>query len=383
MASAGSALSGAASGAATGTMVMPGWGTAIGAGVGLLSSLLGGDGGASQQQGLARDQLQNALNQQEYQKALNAIALNRGAAGSTDAYGSTVRYDPATNSWVSSLGAMPQRIQDAENASTLQRNAVDVPQASANNIASSVLASENRRGISGAVNTLNNYTPTNEAALRGALQDASTRANQATQQPLIQDTLRQFARTGSAAGPVLARMGRENATALSQEMDNNVIQAAKGSADIDASRRSALASPIQTLSGAGTPNMSYAPMTGSNPNAQLASLIASRAQGAAAPASSGAIASAYGTGGATQGYNSAIAAAGNQPGTAMWGSVGRQAGSLFDSVTSPRGGGQSIADQVMSWFGSGSGGSGNNADESWNNRNIKGTLPADYDPTYS
>lgn len=37
---AGSALGGMASGAAMGTAIMPGWGTAIGAGVGLLSSFL-------------------------------------------------------------------------------------------------------------------------------------------------------------------------------------------------------------------------------------------------------------------------------------------------------------------------------------------------------
>lgn len=349
------ALSGMAAGATIGSVV-PGWGTAIGAVVGLLAGMMGGDGGAAQQQQLARDQLQQQDNQQEYQKNLNSIALQRSIAGSKDSYGSEVKYDPGSNTWTSALGEMPKRIQDAENSSTLLRNAVDIPQSTANNVAQSVLASENRRGLSGAINNYQSYVPTSEAGLRGALQDASTRANSSAQEPLIQDTLRQFARTGTSAAPVLARMGRENSLALSQEMDQNVINAAKGAADIDSSRRQSLAQPLAAMSSLGSPNMSYAPLTGSNPAAQIAALVNGRAQGSATPANQAAATAAYGASGMNAAYANAIAAAGNDPTVAKWGSMGRQVGDLVNGVTGKDSTGTSIWSSLF-------GGSGNNADQ--------------------
>ena len=290
----GGAASGALSGAAAGSAFGP-WGTGIGAGVGLLGSLFAGDGGAAQQQKIAANQLQQSQNSQQYGQALNAEALKRAIAGSTDAQGSTIRYDPTTNSWVSSLGKVPGDVQAGINSATQLHNAVDVPQSTQNNAASSIMASLARRGMSGALNNLNSYQPKTDAQVEGALQDSSTRANQISQAPIIADTLRQFARTGTAAGPVLAQLERANSDSLSKEMSDYVVKAMTSTGDINNANRQSLTTPITTLTAAGTPNQQNTSASYTQgPAAELAAQVNGRATGSATPASAGANSNAYG-----------------------------------------------------------------------------------------
>lgn len=61
------ALGGAASGAATGTMIMPGWGTAIGAGVGLLGGLFAEKADAEDRERAAKARAIMAQEQAEQQ----------------------------------------------------------------------------------------------------------------------------------------------------------------------------------------------------------------------------------------------------------------------------------------------------------------------------
>jgi hypothetical protein len=290
-------LSGAATGAELGTII-PGIGNVAGAVIGGLLGAgaggLSGDGGAGNQQQLAYDNLQQQRNTQQYAQQLNALALQRSAAGSTDAQGNQIRYDPATNQWVSTLGARPAAIQAAEDQSTLLRNTVDIPQASQNNAAQSIMASLARRGLSGAINNYNSYTPITGETERGALQDATTRANQTSQAPIIADTLRQFARSGTAAGPVLTALQRDNSTTLAREMDDNTVRAQTDAATVNNANRSALAGPISTLSAAGTPNITLPQLTGTNPAAAIAAQVNGRAVGAGTPATQGAYSAQFG-----------------------------------------------------------------------------------------
>lgn len=304
---------GALSGAATGSVAGP-YGAAAGAVIGGGLSLLGGDNGAAYQQQIEANNLQNSQNQQQYAHALNAEAMKRASAGSVDAQGNTIRYDPGSNSWVSTLGAEPTRQQGAVDSANYLHNQVAVPQAIQNNAASSIQASLARRGMSGALNDLNNAPKTNVASLEGALQGATTRANQVSEAPIIADTLRQFARTGTAAGPVLAQLERASGDTLSQEMSRNTIDAMKGASDIDASRKQALSIPIQTLQQAGTPfqqdtTASYTP----GPAAGIAAQVNGRATGSATPAQMGSAYSAYGTAANTQASAGASGVAMNSP----------------------------------------------------------------------
>jgi hypothetical protein len=306
--------SGALSGAAMGTSIMPGYGTAVGAVLGAVMGALSGDGGAAKQQQISQNELQNAINQEAYARGLNAEALRRAVAGSIDSQGSTIRYDPSTNSWVSNLGKAPSDQQAALNSAAIMHNSTDVSQSVQNNAASSITASLARRGLSGAENTLENYQPKSQAEVLGALQDSSTRANQISQAPIIADTLRQFARTGTAAGPVLAQLSRANSDSLSKEMSDNTVKAMTGTGDINTANRQALASPIATLTAAGTPNQEntnaqYTP----GPAAELAAQVNGRAVGASTPATAGSGSSAYGTIAANQAANLASSTAMNSP----------------------------------------------------------------------
>jgi hypothetical protein len=175
---------------------------------------------------------------------------------------------------------------------------VDIPQASQNNAAQSIMASLARRGLSGAINNYNSYTPITGETERGALQDATTRANQTSQAPIIADTLRQFARSGTAAGPVLTALQRDNSTTLAREMDDNTVRAQTDAATVNNANRSALAAPISTLSAAGTPNITLPQLTGTNPAAAIAAQVNGRAAGAATPGTQGAYSAQFG--GATQ-----------------------------------------------------------------------------------
>lgn len=324
--------SGALSGAAAGTAIAPGYGTAIGAVLGALSGAFSGDGGAAAQQALSANQQQLTQNQLQYSKGLNSEALRRAIAGSTDAEGSSIRYDPATNQWVSTLGKRPQAIQGGIDSATQLHNTVDVPQAEQNNAASSITASLARRGLSGAINNFDNYQPVSQARLYGALQDASTRANQISEHPIIADTLRQFARTGASAGPVLSQLERASGDTLSQEMSQNVIKAMTGASDVNTSNRQSLAQPIATLINAGTPSQqNTSPSFTAGPSDALAAQTTGRAVGSSAPATAASGASAYGTIASNQAANLAFNAAGNSPLPGQLASINQSAQTLGNS----------------------------------------------------
>lgn len=343
--------SGMASGAAMGSMIMPGWGTAAGAVVGgALAAFTPEDNSALYQRQLEANNLQNSQNQQQYAHMLNAEAMKRAAAGSVDAQGNSIRYDPGSNTWISALGAEPTRQQAGVDSANYLHNQVTVPQAIQNNAASSIQASLARRGMSGALNDLNNAPKTNVDSLEGALQGVSTRANQVSQQPIIADTLRQFARTGTAAGPVLAQLERANSDTLSQEMSRNKIDAMKGAADIDASRRQALSVPIQTLQQAGTPfqqdtSASYTP----GPAAGIAAQVNGRAIGSAAPATSGSAYSAYGTAANTQATQGATNVQGNDPNQGYLSAIEKNIGTIAKDPAM-KGTGGSMANSIGNWI---------------------------------
>lgn len=280
--------------------------------------------------GISRNSLQNAQNQEQYQHMLDTIAMQRGVAGSTDTRGDQLTYDPSTNSWSSTLSPGGQQIQSAADSAAFGRNTTDVRTAQDANQQAMLDAIQARGAAGTALNKLNAFKPMSEGGLEGALQETATTANRQAQAPVIADTLRQFARTGTAAGPVLTNMMRDNATTLRQTMLGDQIDAMKNVGSINAQNQGNLLSTYQGLNNAAKPALNYAPINPTGPNDALLQEMSSRASGAAQPASM----AGYSLGMSTNANNSAADAAARNPGQSNAGTsllgIGDQVKSLFD-----------------------------------------------------
>lgn len=290
---------------------------------------------------------QNAQNQQQYAQALNAIAMRRAAAGSTDSRGDTSTYDPTTNTWKTLLSPAGQAIQSANDTASIRRNTTDLNTAEdANNQA--MLGAIKARGAAGpALAAVQNFRPMSERDLEGALQETATTANRQTQQPIIADTLRQFARTGTAAGPVLTQMMRDNGSSLRTTMLQDQIAAMKNVGDINNTNRAGLVDTYSKLNQAGNPQLTFPNLSSNSPNDFIAAEANTRANGAAQPASTGA----YSTGANTAQSNAAGEFAALHPGVSNLGASIVGDGKGLEGLFSPTG-------AIAKYFNSGSGNAG-------------------------
>jgi hypothetical protein len=300
---------------------------------------------------ISANNLQNAQNQEQYQHALDAIAMKRSVAGSTDSRGDQLVYDPATNSWITTLSPSGQRVQSAADSATIGRNTVDTRTSQDANTGAMLDAIKARGAAGTALNKLEAFKPMSPGNLEGALQETATTANRQAQQPVIADTLRQFARTGTAAGPVLTNMMRDNATSLRQTMLNDKIGAMKNVGDINNQQRGGLASTYATLSGAAKPALNFAPINPSGPNEALLSEMAARAGTAPQSASTGA----YSLSSSTNANNIASDLAAKNPGQSNAGATLLSSVDSIKSLFNPNG-------DVINYIKSLGGGSGNEGD---------------------
>lgn len=260
--------------------------------------------------GISGNNLQNAQNQQQYQHMLDMIAMQRGVAGSTDSRGDQLTYDPATNSWKTLLSPSGQALQTASDSATLKHNLNDVQTASDANNGAMLDAIKARGAAGSALDKLQAFKPMSGQGLEGALQETATTANRQVQDPIIADTLRQFARSGTAAGPVLTNMMRDNATSLRQTMLGDQIDAMKNVDGINNSNRASLAGTYEGLNNASKPALNFASPVGQAPNDALLQEMTARANGSAQPAST----AAYSLGSATNANNLAAQDAAKNPG---------------------------------------------------------------------
>jgi len=243
----------------------------------------------------SQDAMQNAKNQQDYQQRLNALAMQRAIASTTDGRGSTQVYDPSTNSWTTTLSPDAQRIQSATDQASISRNTTDLARSQEANNDAMAQAIAARSAAGPALAELRNFRPMTSEGMEGALQETATTANRQAQDPIIADTLRAFARTGTAAAPVLTNMMRDNATTLRTTMLNNKIGAMKNVGDINNNNLAGLMSKYKTLNEAGNARLSFSPLDSSSPTDALTSAMTQRAGGASGPASQGAYSSALGS----------------------------------------------------------------------------------------
>lgn len=276
---------------------------------------------------------QNSLNQQQYQAALNALALQRSTASQTDGMGDTMAYDPATNSWKTTLSPVGQQLQTASNQATISRDTTDLATSQEANNKAMQQAIAARTAAGPALAAVQNFKPMTEQGMEGALQQTATTANRQAEDPVIADTLRSFERSGSAAAPVLTSMMRDNATSLRQTMLGDQINAMKNVGSINAQNLGSLDANYQTLNNASKPALNFAPISQADPSGALAAEMSQRASGAAAPASQGA----YSSSGATNAYNNAAQYSGNHPGVDNTGASIVGLGSTINQAFDPKG----------------------------------------------
>ncbi|HEY4384385.1 MAG TPA: hypothetical protein VGN34_07930, partial [Ktedonobacteraceae bacterium] len=282
-------------------------------------------------------------NNEAFQKALSVMVNQRAVAGSQDSFGSSYRYDPATNTWVSKLGPLPQAAQTASDQATIRRNTTDQRQAELASQQALLRAAQAGPGYDTAIRNLQNFRPTSANELSGLLQQQATAAARQTYDPIEQDTVREFARTGTAAGPVLAKLGQGEADNLRKSLIDSRIAAITNAGQINQQKQGTLENAATTAGNLANPTLQLSGLAPNNPNAAMASAIADRAK-------TGAVAPAYGATGVNQATNQADTAAkgaiasvpASDVGLSQLTEVGKQLGSYFG----PKGGGISDLSKI-------------------------------------
>lgn len=233
---------------------------------------------ARRQNEIAAQGLQESINNEAYQKMLSTLINQRSIAGSTDQYGTTLRYDPATNQWVSALGEQPKAVQDASDFAAISRNTTDLRQAQAANLAAMERAGAAGPAADTAIRNLQSFRPMRSDELTGLLTQQATRASDATFRPLVADTLRSFQRTGTAAGPVIADIGKQQYTALRDSLIDAQLKGLTGVDSINQGRRQGLEQSAANAYTLATPQFQYPGISTSSNKDTLANLVATRAQ---------------------------------------------------------------------------------------------------------
>jgi hypothetical protein len=240
---------------------------------------------AEQKQAISNYGLSDAQSNAQYQRMLSTLINQRSVAGSTDSAGTTVKYDPATNQWVSELGALPQQVQTSADQAAVSRNTTDLKQAQAANAQAAIRAARGEGYADSSRRALENFRPTSGSEMSALLGEQATRASNATYTPLINDTLRSFARTGTSAGPVLAELGKSSASNLRDSLIDARLKGISGADSSNQSRRSDLASAAQSGASLATPGFGYSQISPSTYASTMSTLLGQRANTASvAPA---------------------------------------------------------------------------------------------------
>lgn len=221
------------------------------AGLGAIGRSQGG-GGA---QGVSLEELQFNKDQLAQQLQQQALANRRAVAGTQDSFGTTVRYDPATNTWITDEGALPKAADTSALQAGITRNTTDLQQQELVNLMAMRRAGQAGPLADAAIRELSAFRPMSQDELAGLLTQQSTDAARAAYDPLRSDVLRSVARTGSAAGPVLAQLGRSEADNLRTALRENLISAMTQTNQINQQRRQGLENAATNASALATPNI--------------------------------------------------------------------------------------------------------------------------------
>ena len=252
-------------------------GSVASAGINAASASSKNQSGENLQYLLEYQAMQNAKNQQAYTNAQTALANTLARAGYSDSYGSTVSYNPSTNTWETKLGKLPEQESTAAAHAAISRNTTDLRTAEYANEQAMKRASANDPLLSSARIAMESYQPRSVDELAGLLQGAAIDATNRTNQPIISDTLRSFARTGTAAGPVLSNLMSTNASTLRDTIIDARIKALENNTDINTAQQKALRDTYTSLMSQSNPTLQFSNLSTTDPNQTLSSL-ASTAQ---------------------------------------------------------------------------------------------------------
>jgi len=232
---------------------------------------------------IEQQQLQDARDNQAYQRMVAQMVNQRAVAGQTDSFGSSMEYDPGSNTWISKLGALPQAAQTAAEQAGISRNTTDMRQAQLANAIAARRATEAGPAADSARRALEAFRPMQSGELTGLLQQQATNAARETFDPLRQDTLRSFARSGSGVGDVLAKLGKSESSNLRDSLIDAQIKGMTGVDSINQGRRQGLEQSAANTATLANPQFQYPGLTPHTDD--MAKVVASRAQqGAAIPA---------------------------------------------------------------------------------------------------
>jgi hypothetical protein len=221
--------------------------------------------------------LQNTIDQQRYKGLLDSIALQRSSAGSSDSLGTTQRYDPYTNQWITELGPLPQQTAISQNLANIARNTTDVQmaqRANADAVSRSLTAAD---AADSAMRAIRAYSPMTPGALTGALEQKATMANRQVQDPLVADTLRTYARMGTSAGPVLSQLQSGSADNLRKAIIDATVAGQTNASSVNKDNMASLLGRYSTLNANATPTFNYPGIATDDTNKTLANLAAYRA----------------------------------------------------------------------------------------------------------
>ena len=257
---------------------------AIAAGISALTGVgtaLAGGGGSRQRQSIYGDEYGQAMQDALDAKLAGVETSRLGRAGFSDSAGSGLRYDPVTNTWVSSLGPLPQAVQTAADAAAISRNTTDLRQAQGANARADVNASRAQPLIDAAMRRMADFRPQTADELTSLLTNQAADANTQTYRPIIQAITQAANRSSSNAGDQIAKVGQGSADNLRRGMIEARIAALQGTEGINNSRRQGLAGDLATATAAGTPQFQYPTITPSTNNKDMLAAITNRATGSA------------------------------------------------------------------------------------------------------
>lgn len=320
--------------------------TVAGAGASIYSTMSRDTSGPQRQADYGAAQLQDARNNEMYQRMVSAMVNQRSIAGSQDSWGSSVQYDPGSNTWRSQLGAEPEAADRASMQASIRQNTTQARMAELANEQAALRAARAGPAADAAQRQLADYRPMGRDDLVALLTRQGTTAANAAYTPIVQDTLRQYARTGVNAGPVLSDLGRTQADSLRKTLMDAQIAGMTGVDQVNESRRRGLADTATTAAAFASPAFQSSTVAPSANSKALADTLAQRAAGSAQYPAYGA----SGVGTAGKGVADAYGALSKAAGTVPYNpgaDVGKELATLMQD--------KNLQNTVGSWFGGGSG----------------------------
>ena len=141
--------------------------TVAGAGASIYSTMSRDTSGPQRQADYGAAQLQDARNNEMYQRMVSAMVNQRSIAGSQDSWGSSVQYDPGSNTWRSQLGAEPEAADRASMQASIRQNTTQARMAELANEQAALRAARAGPAADAAQRQLADYRPMGRDDLSG------------------------------------------------------------------------------------------------------------------------------------------------------------------------------------------------------------------------